>query len=170
MHEMNRARGLDLTAPRVYIKTPAEALRQAYVCGFLFMPNRQNGGTDVVLIRKNKPDWQAGKLNGVGGKIEEGEMPYDAMVREFEEETGLPTSGWRQFLVMWFPKAIIFFHYLKSPVQVGVQPTTDEAVEVWNVTSLIHYQNKIPNLNWLIPMALHDSDYKPSPTLKYATT
>lgn len=35
---------------------------------------------------KNKPDWQKGCLNGIGGKIEEGEKPIDAVFRELEEE------------------------------------------------------------------------------------
>ena len=37
---------------------------QHYACGFLFSQDR----TRVVLIRKRRPAWQAGKLNGVGGK------------------------------------------------------------------------------------------------------
>jgi 8-oxo-dGTP diphosphatase len=49
----------------------------------------------VCLITKDKPDWQKGKLNGVGGSIEPGEMPIDAMVREFKEETGVEVPIWR---------------------------------------------------------------------------
>jgi 8-oxo-dGTP diphosphatase len=56
-----------------------------YVAGFLFDSKREN----VVLIRKNKPEWQADKLNGVGGKIEDGEVPAAAMFREFTEEDRL---------------------------------------------------------------------------------
>ena len=56
-----------------------------YVVGFLFNPDM----TEVVLIKKNRPDWQKGLLNGVGGKIESGEDPITAMIREFKEETGI---------------------------------------------------------------------------------
>ncbi|HSI37253.1 MAG TPA: NUDIX domain-containing protein, partial [Tepidisphaeraceae bacterium] len=59
-----------------------------YVCSFAFPPARDR----VLLIRKNRPAWQAGKLNGVGGKIEPGETPRQAARREFEEETGLALS------------------------------------------------------------------------------
>lgn len=62
-----------------------------YVLGFAFDSRNR-----VVLIHKERPDWQRGKWNGVGGHINEGELPYSAMVREFKEETGvLISNGWR---------------------------------------------------------------------------
>ena len=39
-----------------------------YVLGFLFNPQH----TSVVLVKKNRPDWQRGFYNGVGGHVEEG--------------------------------------------------------------------------------------------------
>ena len=42
-----------------------------YCAGFLFDPEKEL----VVLIEKQKPAWQKGKLNAVGGKIEQGETP-----------------------------------------------------------------------------------------------
>lgn len=44
---------------------------------------------DVLLVHKNKPDWQKGRLNLVGGKVEEGEDAITCAVRELKEETGL---------------------------------------------------------------------------------
>lgn len=44
-------------------------------------------GPDVLLLRKAKPEWQAGLLNGVGGKLEEGETVFQCARREFTEET-----------------------------------------------------------------------------------
>ena len=55
-----------------------------YVLGFMF----NEAESKVLLVWKNRPAWQAGKLNGVGGKIEAGETPVQAMNREFAEETG----------------------------------------------------------------------------------
>lgn len=63
----------------------------SYVLGFMF----NHDATHVVLIKKNKPAFMAGLLNGVGGKIEIDETPCEAMRREFEEEAG--------FSVTWQP-------------------------------------------------------------------
>lgn len=54
-----------------------------YVLGFCF----DFGFHQVLLIEKEAPAWQRGRLNGLGGAIEEGETPMAAMEREFREET-----------------------------------------------------------------------------------
>jgi 8-oxo-dGTP diphosphatase len=87
-----------------YVKkfVPATGMKEAhgtrYVAGFMFSEDRQW----VALIRKLKPLWQAGKLNGIGGKVEPGEDPIVAMSREFMEETGCATTvlQWEQFAEM----------------------------------------------------------------------
>ena len=67
-----------------------------YVLGFMF--DRANA--TVVMIHKNKPEWQKGFLNGVGGKIEPNEAPLDAMEREFKEETGVEVTTWNRFATL----------------------------------------------------------------------
>lgn len=59
---------------------------------------------NVLLIEKQRPEWQKGRLNGVGGKIEPGEADSSAMIREFAEETGLMTYGfqWKHVCTMTF--------------------------------------------------------------------
>lgn len=56
-------------------------------------PKIVNSGTKILLVRKDKPEWQKGRLNLVGGKIEPGESPLDAAVRELKEESGLEPVG-----------------------------------------------------------------------------
>lgn len=78
-----------------------------YVLGFMVW------GSLVSLIRKKRPEWQAGKLNGVGGHVEEGEPPRNAMAREFFEETGVKTSPdlWEYDGRMLFPDAeVVLYH------------------------------------------------------------
>lgn len=45
-------------------------------------------GSKILLQTKDRTSF-AGMLNGVGGKIEEGESPYEGAIREMEEETTL---------------------------------------------------------------------------------
>lgn len=77
-----------------------------YVLGFMF----NYDATHVVLIRKNKPAFLAGFLNGVGGKIKTGETPYDAMVREFVEEAKICTSWQPVTSLMVNDKDIMFVY------------------------------------------------------------
>ena len=65
-----------------------------YVAGFAF------DGGEVALVRKSRPHWQEGKLNGVGGKVEDGETPLNAMRREWEEEAGFAHSEWTHFCTL----------------------------------------------------------------------
>src|ERR1700732_2872515 len=60
------------------------------VCGFLF------NGSSVLLVEKQKPDWQRGLLNGVGGKVEDGELPDAAMRRELFEAAELRAPDWQR--------------------------------------------------------------------------
>ena len=53
---------------------------------------RYNNRHDTLLILKDRPEWQKGRLNLPGGKIEEGENPEQAALRELEEETGYKGS------------------------------------------------------------------------------
>ena len=52
-----------------------------YVAGFLF----SRDGSLLALILKNKPDWQKGKLNAIGGKIEDGETPLHVFYNTEEQ-------------------------------------------------------------------------------------
>lgn len=114
-----------------------------YTLGFLFR------GDKVLLIQKNRPDWQKGKWNGVGGHIEHGETADYAMKREFKEEADA-TPNWEWFCSMVFNKAVV--HCFRSFTVVDVKTMTDERLFWWEVNDLP--KNVIPNLNWLIPMAL----------------
>jgi ADP-ribose pyrophosphatase YjhB (NUDIX family) len=55
-----------------------------FTMGIIFSPDLK----DVYLLRKDHPEWQDGKLNGVGGHLQAGENYADAMSRESKEESG----------------------------------------------------------------------------------
>lgn len=126
-----------------------------YVCGFRFMPD----GYSVLLIEKQRPSWQRGKLNGVGGHIEKNEAPVVAMVREFKEETGLDTlpSHWTHTLTLKGDDWEVVF-YMSIANMTGVRPTTmtDEPVR-WVPIHALHELPLIYNLRWIIPMQLDET-------------
>ncbi len=129
-------------------------IARLYVVGFLF----DEGDSNVALIRKKRPEWQLGSLNGLGGHIEVGESPHAAMRREFREESGLDVEFWREFCVLegdggmsGEPWKVHFFearghvHRLTS--------MTDEQIQIVAIAEL-HNEQLIKNLLWLIPLAL----------------
>jgi len=66
---------------------------KTYCLGFI----RSVRGDELLLIEKQRPAYQAGMFNGIGGKCEPGEDGLAAMIRECEEECGLrlPAHAWR---------------------------------------------------------------------------
>lgn len=119
-------------------------MQTLYVVGFAF---RSNG--KVVLIEKRRPDWQAGKLNGVGGHVEKGETMRQAMLREFEEEAGARVHNWEHFATVtdatnW---SVYFFGTITN---LPVSSVTDERIMEFPCRDLP--RNVVPNLHWLIPM------------------
>lgn len=123
---------------------------QEYVVGFMFSDSADR----VLLIRKNRPKWQAGLLNGIGGHIEAGENPLQAMVREFREETGFEHGDWRQYLVFEFAGGRVYVFEARSDAAVANARTmTDEELIV---SSSIVPQDALQNLHWMIPMALDE--------------
>lgn len=128
-----------------------------YVCGFM-----KDSHGYVALVRKNKPKWQAGRLNGIGGGIEDGETPFMAMKREWHEETGFAHDNWTQFAQIHFPETIV--HFFKDIVwKLPVFPAVNdigELIEIWPVDIAMSELSIIPNLKWLLPMAFSDPDAK----------
>jgi 8-oxo-dGTP diphosphatase len=118
----------------------------------------------VVLIRKTHPEWQAGKLNGVGGGVEEGETIFEAIYREFEEETGVRIEGWHHFASLTWEEGVVYFlrQFVRSGILDLCRTMTDELVERHWVHSLgmpgPGRDSVIPNLLWLVPLAAHRHD------------
>jgi len=134
-----------------------------YVVGFLFDHRLVADRPYVCLIKKTHPAWQKGKLNGVGGHIEEGESANDAMRREFREEAGLDISKWKHFATLELSGEFIcnFFcsdmpNDADAPEPISV---TDEKITWEEVYDLP--ENVISNLRWLIPLALDSSVDRP---------
>jgi len=128
----------------------------SYCLGFAFTDDDHF----VVLIRKNKPAWQKGLFNGVGGKIEDDELIHDAMVREFREETGITHHHWKKFTRMNFDGAEVYCFAARLPKgNANLTQMTDEQVGLFSVVDARNHPKIIRNLRWLIPMAMDALNY-----------
>ncbi len=132
-----------------------------FVTGFLF----NSALNQVVLIKKNKPKWMAGKLNGVGGKIEEGESPIEAMQREFLEEAGATVIFWNPFAVLTNKNNDHTIHYFVSVssqlmLTDVVETMTPEEIVIRDVRGCTQDSRNsysgfvMDNMAWLMTMAL----------------
>lgn len=125
--------------------------KQKYVVGFMLDPTLSK----VVLIRKAKPTWQAGMINGVGGKVGDNipdETPEDAINREFMEEAGVDGLAWTKFMRLETPRSEI--HFFRTIGNVYKATTkTDEEVGVYDIHDVMDRCDTIPNIRWCIQMA-----------------
>lgn len=148
-----------------------------YVAGFLFSEDL----THVMLIKKEKPDWQKGLYNAVGGKIEKNETALQAINREVLEETGVTGIDWKLSTILSSEEKeeyYIPFVDIRGRTAVAERPVwrvrffegfsdniynceskTDEQVDLFLTDDLPF--NKINNIDLLIQIALNDCFIKP---------
>jgi len=123
-----------------------------YVAGLMFNPS----GSKLALVLKDRPAWQAGLFNAIGGKIEGDENPVTAMVREFQEETSVVTdpSEWKLLLKLEGSDfEVNFFTAFSDKVDLV---KTVETEKIFTIDPLKLPPNIIFNLRWIIPAALDD--------------
>ena len=130
-----------------------------YVLGFAIQDGK------VLMIEKNRPDWQAGKLNGIGGKVEESDLcPLYAMVREFSEETGIETidSDWKYITAIHVNNIDSIHIYKSTTIEFIGKHTdmTDEKLRVCYLNDILRRLLKtVSNVPWIINM-LFDEDFQ----------
>lgn len=111
----------------------------------------------VVLIRKARPAWQAGRLNGVGGHVEPtDESPQHAMAREMREEAGIETGHyeWRLFATMRCEEEeweVLCYHAVGG--QLPRVMNTDEPAGLYS-RDISRRFAVVENLDWLLHLSL----------------
>lgn len=144
-----------------------------YVVGFVTDDDHRA----VLLVRKARPEWQAGLLNGIGGKVQHlpvrpqdtelrWESPLEAMRREFSEETGLSIDlDWtlrfelRPFNRDYKGNVLFWTATMEYPELKKLEghESNGEKLELWPVSRGGHisrYSHAVPNLSWALPLAL----------------
>lgn len=108
---------------------------------------------EILLIEKNSPEWQKGKRNLPGGKVNFEENPLDAMVREFIQETGyvVSQSEWvRCGHIVCSKEYVVDIYAAVRNHNMWLEPDYKEGYPAFvNVNRLP--DNILPNLRWLIP-------------------
>jgi 8-oxo-dGTP diphosphatase len=124
---------------------------QGYTLGFIFDTELKN----VLLIRKERPDWQKGRRNGIGGHIEPNEQSKSCIVREVKEECDLETTE-----DVWIPigsmKGASWIVDVYTCVYEGdpsdAKTAGDEEVSWHSVSDLP--MDALSNVSWLVQLAL----------------
>jgi 8-oxo-dGTP pyrophosphatase MutT (NUDIX family) len=121
---------------------------QEYVVVFVRYQNH------VLLIRKARPEWQAGKLNFPGGHIEPGENAATAAQRELIEETRIMGDNWRVCGEILGPssKVHIFECNPQNPQQDPENIDKTEPCAWYPMRGILNRGDLIPNLRLLIPV------------------
>jgi len=128
---------------------------QKYVLGLVFWHD-----CVALIFKTGGPEYVRGTWNGIGGKIEEGETPVEAMLREFAEEAGIVIGFdlWHEFAVMegvGFEINCFTATLPESDDFSDIQNYEDkgEIVEWVNFEYAKKTYNITPNLSWLLPLS-----------------
>ena len=130
---------------------------------------------EVLLIEKRKPAWQYGKYNLPGGKIEDGETPEQAAIRELQEETNLRTIKTEPIGRIVGSDWIVYLIRCEAWNVDGLKRMTSEPVFSLPIREALAHPDLISNLRTIIPLAafgvrgwtLNDDGQIPSREYRY---
>lgn len=111
---------------------------------------------EFVVIEKDRPAWQSGRLNLPGGKVEPGESPAEAARREAAEETGLALGGFRRLGLIRGQDVRIhcFAAWVDGPARLQPRPGETETVSWACWQNVQHDRRLMPNLRLVVPLML----------------
>ncbi|NEW06625.1 NUDIX domain-containing protein [Paenibacillus sp. SYP-B3998] len=123
-------------------------------------------GSHILLLNREKPSWM-GCWNGIGGKVEQGELPRASMIREIAEETGIADYVLTfKGLVTWivdgasFGGMYLYVAEVPNAVHYETPIRSDEGILDWkHLDWITHAQNLgiATNIPTCLPYALGDS-------------
>ena len=119
-----------------------------------------------ILLAMKKRGFGEGKYNGVGGKIENGETPEEAMIRETQEEIAVTPIEYEKVGIIEFDefykgqKEKVMFHlYIVSKWQ-GEPTESDEMKPEWFDIQSIPYDKMFPDDKYWLPLILEGRKIK----------
>jgi 8-oxo-dGTP diphosphatase len=125
--------------------------KRRFVLALLFTEDRRQ----VVLMRRTRPAWQAGRVNALGGGMMMAESSAEAARREVLEEAGVDVADWVEVLV--WEDAEYRMHVVRALSERAREARTMEDQEIFLADIEALPPNVIDNLRWLLPLSL-DAD------------
>ena len=116
----------------------------------------------ILLIRKLR-GLGAGKINGPGGRLEPGETPTQAAIREVEEEllvTPMNVRACGELLFQFVDGFSIHGYVFKADDCSGEPQETDEAIPLWTSLEDIPYDRMWADDRVWVPMMLRGTSFK----------
>ena len=115
---------------------------------------------DNILLAMKKRGFGAGKLNGVGGKIEMGESIEQALVRESIEEVGIKPLSWEPVAELDFIQDAtsepwhMYVHVYLSRTWEGEPVESEEMKPNWYPLNSIPYDSMWEDDQYWLPRVL----------------
>ena len=122
-------------------------------------------GNNILLAMK-KRGFGKGKYNGVGGKLEQGETPEQAMERETQEEIAVIPTKYEKVGFIEFDeyykgeKTKIAFHLYIANEWIGEPTETEEMKPEWFDIKNIPYDKMFPDDSYWLPLILKGKKIK----------
>lgn len=112
---------------------------------------------DQILLIHKKRGLGAGKINGPGGRLDDGETPFECAVREVEEELRISPSGVDEVGELQFQFVdgySIHVWVFRASGFAGTPEETDEADPLWASIDEIPYDRMWPDDRIWLPLLL----------------
>jgi 8-oxo-dGTP diphosphatase len=119
-------------------------------------------GGEALLIRK-KRGLGAGKINAPGGRIEPGETPEQAAIRETQEEVGVTPSTPRRrghLRFQFVDGYALECHVLVADACEGDVYETDEAIPMWTALDALPYGEMWADDRMWLPLMLEGRTFR----------
>ena len=94
---------------------------------------------EILLLKKNNPDWQKGLYNGIGGKVELNTTPLETIIKKCQEELGVNISNWIELdseISSSGIEIVYFLNTLNEGEIKKLQSQTDERAELFSINNL----------------------------------
>lgn len=94
---------------------------------------------EILLLKKNNPDWQKGLYNGIGGKVELNTTPLETIIKKCQEELGVNISNWIELDSEISSSGIEIVYFLTTLNEgeiKNLQSQTDERAELFSINNL----------------------------------